>query len=358
MTYYLDLSSPQTYETFGKTDRSITGFRKYHEKWAKKINPGDRFICYMTKLSRWVGVLEVLSDYFIDKTPRYYEHDDPFIVRFKVKPLVWLDKEKAVPIHEDRVWKTLSFTKDHDKRSSKWTGILRGSLAKLDDKDAKFLEDLMFSQSKNGITYEVDENQYRKFFPRRIKRLDKEISVSIPEDTDTKEEKQSIKIQALIAKIGDKMGFKIWIPRNDRAHILNVWNVQEAKLLNVLPLNYDDVTLKTIEQIDVLWLRGRSIVRAFEVEHSTSIYSGILRMADLLALQPNMKIKLHIVAPTDRKEKVFQEIQRPVFSLLEMEPLSEMCTFISYESLNELAEQRHLPHFSDSVLEDYEETAE
>ena len=56
------------------------------------------------------------------------------------------------------------------------------------------------------------------------------------------------------------------------------------------------------------WLRGRAIVRAFEVEHTTSIYSGILRMADLLALQPNMNIKLHIVAPYTRRDKVFQEI--------------------------------------------------
>ena len=53
--------------------------------------------------------------------------------------------------------------------------------------------------------------------------------------------------------------------------------------------------------------RGRSIVRAFEVEHTTSVYSGILRMADLLALQPNMDIKLHIVAPEAKRDKVFQE---------------------------------------------------
>ena len=38
-------------------------------------------------------------------------------------------------------------------------------------------------------------------------------------------------------------------------------------LLERLPLNYDDTTLRTIEQIDVLWLKGRSIRRAFEVEH-------------------------------------------------------------------------------------------
>jgi hypothetical protein len=81
-------------------------------------------------------------------------------------------------------------------------------------------------------------------------------------------------------------------------------------------------------------------------------------MADLLALQPNMDIKLHLVAPVSRRDKVFEEIQRPVFSLLEKGPLANSCTFISYESLYELAKQKHLTHLSDSVLEDYEEIAE
>lgn len=81
-------------------------------------------------------------------------------------------------------------------------------------------------------------------------------------------------------------------------------------------------------------------------------------MADLLALQPNMDIRLHIVAPADRREKVFQEVRRPVFSLLDRGPLSETCTFISYDSLRELAEQQHLEHLSDSVLDEYEEEAQ
>ena len=130
---------------------------------------------------------------------------------------------------------------------------------------------------------------------------------------------------------------------------------KDSSLLKRLPLNYDDTTLRTIEQIDVLWLKHRSIKRAFEVEHTTSIYSGILRMADLLALQPNMDIRLHIVAPEARREKVFAEIKRPVFSLLEKGALSESCTFISYDSVKELVTQPHLTHLSDTVLDDYEE---
>jgi predicted RNA-binding protein len=53
MAYYLDLYSPDTYETFSATDRTITGFRKRQINIAKKIVPGDKFICYLTKLSRW-----------------------------------------------------------------------------------------------------------------------------------------------------------------------------------------------------------------------------------------------------------------------------------------------------------------
>ena len=123
---------------------------------------------------------------------------------------------------------------------------------------------------------------------------------------------------------------------------------EAGQILDRLPLNYDDTTLKTIENVDVLWLRGRSIVRAFEVEHTTAIYSGILRMADLLALQPNMQISLHIVAPPERRSKVFDELRRPVFALLERGPLSETCTFLSYMSVREIADMPNLEHMRDS----------
>ena len=168
--------------------------------------------------------------------------------------------------------------------------------------------------------------------------------------------RESLKIQALLARIGERMNMKIWLPRSDRNRILELWNpLDKETLLETLPLNYDDTTLKTIENIDVLWIKRRSIVRAFEVEHTTSIYSGILRMADLMALQPNLDIKAHIVAPYDRKDKVLQEITRPVFTLLEKGPLSESCTFISYDSIVELSKDRRLEYMNESVIDSIEE---
>jgi predicted RNA-binding protein len=366
MAYYLEISSPETYESFLKTPQDITGFRLRQSNAAKKIKPGDKFICYMTKLSRWIGILGVLSESYVDSTPRYYDKNDPFVVRFRIKPLVWLPKEQGIPIREDFVWDKLSFTKGHDKHGSAWTGLFRGGLHRLDDADGKFLETILLAQVKEAKVYPVDEIEYRKWLTQRVKGPEGEVTVSVPVETisekvDVKDEtavRESMKVQALVAQIGEKMGFKIWVPRNDRSRVLQEWKPESGVLIDELPLSYDQATLKTIEQIDVLWLRRRSIVRAFEVEQTTSIYSGILRMADLLALQPNMDIKLHLVAPANRRDKVFEELQRPVFSLLERGPLAEACTFISYDSLYELAKQKHLSRMSDSVLEDYEENAE
>lgn len=365
MKYYLDLFSPETYEAFTKSNRDISGFRVRQQNAASRINIGDILICYMTKLSRWVGVLEVTSEWSRDDIPLFYEADDPFVIRFKVRPLVWLPIEKAIPIRDEQVWSRLSFTRDYDRNYQYWTGKLRASLNQLDDEDGQFLEKLLMAQVNGGGIFEFDEHEYRKLLTHRVRRLDKTVTVSVPQDTeaDTRstppaEVRESIKVQALLANIGDQMGMRIWIPRNDRNNVLSEWKQEHRPLLEHLPLNYDETTLRTIEQIDVLWLKGRAIVRAFEVEHTTSIYSGILRMADLLALQPNMDIKLHIVAPNERREKVFQELRRPVFSLLEKGPLSESCTFLSYDSVRELAQEKHLAHLSGSVLDDYAEEAE
>jgi hypothetical protein len=320
-------------------------------------------------VSRWVGVLEVKRGPFEDDTPIFYEQNDPFTLRFEVKAIAWLEKDKTIPIHVDEVWDALSFTRGHDKRSGGWTGPLRSSLRRMDESDGRFLENLILRQAKHGQIYGMDERDLRKIATHRVHGPDKVVSVSVPEENSEDEEcptpkiegetlRESLKIQALIADIGSKMGFKIWIPRNDRARVSELMDYANPSLLETLPLNYDDTTLKTIELIDVLWLRGRAIVRAFEIEHTTSIYSGILRMADLLALQPNMDIKLHIVAPIERRDRVFTEIRRPVFSLLDRGPLAETCTFISYDSVKELSQQRHLSHFSNTVLDEYSEEAE
>lgn len=195
------------------------------------------------------------------------------------------------------------------------------------------------------------------------------VTVSVPTESDeadalqlipdvAAEVRESMQIQALVAKIGAAMGFKIWLPRADRTRVLKAWTPLTGELLESLPLGFDKTTTATVELIDVLWIDRRAIVRAFEVEHTTAIYSGLLRMADLVALQPKLDIKLHIVASENRRDKVMREISRPVFALLEGGDLRTKCTYLSYNAIRDLADMPHLRHMSDGVLEDLAEQAD
>ncbi|KQS33839.1 hypothetical protein [Dyadobacter sp. Leaf189] len=244
--------------------------------------------------------------------------------------------------------------------------MVRGNLRRFEEEDGNWIESYLKRQLSTPRRFPLSESDSRKLVTLTVKTQEsKEVEVSVPTKeeqefspaSDKEEVRESIRVQAMLSRIGERMNLKIWLPKSDRQRVLSVWKPENDSLLTILPLNYDDTTLGTIENIDVLWIKGRSIVRAFEVEHTTSIYSGILRMADLMALQPNLAINAHIVAPADRREKVFQEILRPVFTLLPKGPLRESCTFISYEEVKNLSLEKRLEYMNDKVLDEYQERA-
>jgi hypothetical protein len=142
-------------------------------------------------------------------------------------------------------------------------------------------------------------------------------------------------IQYLLLTLGAEMGLNVWVARNDRSRSYQGQTLGTLPHISQeLPTQFNPATQRTIELIDVLWLKGNSIVSAFEVESTTSIYSGLLRMSDLLALQPNLDIKIYLVASYERRDKVKQEIIRPTFQLRER-PLNRVCGYLSLEDLIE-----------------------
>lgn len=370
MGYHLILFSPATHEAFTASERRLVGVRARQQKAAARVEVGDKLLGYLTELSRWVGVLEVTGAMLRDSTPLFVAENDPYDVRLPVRTEVWLAPERGIPIKDAEIWGRLELVREYDPGQPTWTGKVRTSLVALPEADGRFLEERLRRQAGDGrVEYPLSEGERRKARTQHVQRPEGPVAVEVPEEAEDELEaavagegkaapRESAQIQALLAKIGETMGFRVWMPKADRAAVLTQWQPRDGVLLDRLPLNYDDVTLRTIELIDVLWLRGRAIVRAFEVEHTTAVYSGILRMADLLALQPNMDIKLHIVAPSDRHDKVMREIRRPVFSLLERGPLAGMCTLLDYEAVREIAGLPHLRHVADTLLEEYAEGAE
>ena len=87
---------------------------------------------------------------------------------------------------------------------------------------------------------------------------------------------------------------------------------------------------RRVSYIDVLRLKGNHVYAAFEVEHTTLIYSGLLRLSDLVAAAPNLNFRLYIVAPEARLVSVESELAPPTFQTLE---LHKRCGFLTEETL-------------------------
>jgi len=75
-------------------------------------------------------------------------------------------------------------------------------------------------------------------------------------------------------------------------------------------------------------------------------------------LLPNIEVKIHLVAPTNRRDEVFKQISRPVFSVMENGPLYELCSYVSYDSVYELSKERRLEHMTDTIIDEYYEYLE
>jgi hypothetical protein len=138
-------------------------------------------------------------------------------------------------------------------------------------------------------------------------------------------------VQWLLAKVGQQLGCRVWIAANDRRREFGGEALGTLSVSKLPPLGLSPDSQRVISLIDVVWLTGvNQVAAAFEVEHTTSVYSGLLRMADLAALSPNLNFPLYVVAPVSRLAKVRRELRRPTFRALE---LDRRCRFFSSEAL-------------------------
>jgi hypothetical protein len=245
-----------------------------------------------------------------------------------------------------------------------WSGHFRGSPARERAEDAKIIIGAMEEAKATPKPIPYDEKKYRRtpISPKTYQAG--ELEVTIPDEGDEvtcgEEEKADTaheEIQWILLKLGKDLTLDVHVAKNDRNKTYKGKRLGDLSVAKP-PMHFDEATNKTIENIDVLWLDDKAIVAAFEIEHTTAIYSGLLRMSDLISMQPNVSIRLYIVAPDERRNKVVEEVMRPTFSKLNP-PLSECCQYISYSSLRKKVQDvadvvHHLkPSFIDEIAEPY-----
>lgn len=139
-------------------------------------------------------------------------------------------------------------------------------------------------------------------------------------------------VQTLLGAIGTAKGLGIWVPPSDR-HKMD-WSISKKFGCEaMLPENLKSIG-HVVEEIDVIWVkRGTGTTCAFfEVEHSTPIYTGLLRFNDVHLLSPQIGATFTIVSNDSRRARFVRQLRRPTFKT---SGLSEVCNFLEYRNVYE-----------------------
>lgn len=145
------------------------------------------------------------------------------------------------------------------------------------------------------------------------------------------QELQHHQVQSLLGAIGARKGYDVWLPLADRMRM--DWTLTPQFPMSER-VSVNDELENYAREIDVIWMgRGRSDVTAlFEVEHSTPVYSGLLRFNDVRLLLPHLQPRFTIVANDSRRSRFAAQINRPTFRA---SGLVDCCSFLDYANVLE-----------------------
>ena len=147
------------------------------------------------------------------------------------------------------------------------------------------------------------------------------------------EENEHLRMQFLLTEIGRDLGYDVFVASNDRTKSLNGKSLQFLTLQALPPLGLTPEVMRTVSLIDVIWLTKDTgqIECAFEIEKSTSIYSGILRLMDLASSLGDKQYLFFLVAPDSREKEIIAQLKRPSFRNVE-------CVSLKYVLFSDLYE--------------------
>jgi len=138
-------------------------------------------------------------------------------------------------------------------------------------------------------------------------------------------------VQTLLGAIGAVKNFDVWVPPNNRMTL--DWSLTgRFDLLETLPPGFEPVH-SILQEIDVVWVkRGASgLAAVYEIEYSTPIYSGLLRLNDVRLCNPQID-RLTVVSNETRRSAFIRQLNRPTF---QASSLSSVCTFLEYSDVYE-----------------------
>jgi len=323
----LFLAEPR-YWVFSVTQKNWETARK-HSIWAVSsdrlkslIMPGDYIVLYVKGTKEFQGAYEFIEDWYVAEEPIWEDEKEAHKILYphqiKIRPI------QLGNVSVQRLASKLGFI----EKKEVWYVYLMGTPAN-------------WSKPINKIDFELIVEELKKA-PFREPEVPIRKRLKPEEDVHTK-------MQWILIQLGRLGKCNVWVASRDSGKSCKGQKFEDLCLDSLPHLGFTEDVMKLIENIDVLWIRGNIVLAAFEIEHSTSIYSGLLRLSDLVSLIPNVRIQLFIVAPNERKGKVLTEVNRPTFLRWET-PLNSICRVWTYDDLldtyQSLKDQKFLPVWS------------
>jgi hypothetical protein len=169
-----------------------------------------------------------------------------------------------------------------------------------------------------------------------VQRYDKQIKRTAITDMDLEQSDETatdihLEMMYYLVKIGVCKGYDVWVATNDKNKTFNDESLASLTLAE-MPQFTQPLTLSIAKYIDVIWFKKATVhpVRFFEIENSTSVYSGLLRFNDVRVDFPMPKAT--IVLPAARMDTFERQIDRPTFKCTQ---LYEICDGMTYEDLKQ-----------------------
>jgi type II restriction enzyme len=232
---------------------------------------------------------------------------------------------------------------DEKKKLGSWTSYLemRDCIIRANEgiqpglsKDLGAISGLLFEVGVGKITLGQNWEKTLHFEKEKREKALKKRHQEVQEEI--REENEHLRMQFLLTDIGRDLGYDVFVATNDRGKSLNGRSLQFLTLPELPPLDFPPEVGRTVSLIDVIWVArdSKRIECAFEIEKSTSIYSGMLRLMDLASSLGDRQYDFFLVAPDKREKEVLAQLKRPSFQ-------TSTCIGLRYILFSDLEEHCH-----------------
>jgi hypothetical protein len=344
LSYWTDIFTLETWAQAEKHGFRVTGFPPptkgkggYSVRMFERVEPGDILLCYCkAPASRWVGALRVTGEAFRGDEPIWGLTEDGGVRypwRFPAEPVVTLDPTRGIPGAEAAAELGVL------RRLKQWGTYLQRSLNGVPTEDGQRLID-MLHEPREPVPIAVPKRRRSTTAraeapePTHLDAQALPLQLTPRPDEEVPDEpgqsRTHTEIQAKLRDIGLFEGFDVWVA--DRGV---QWQGEPlgTGCLTDLPVVAAERTRVVMKNIDVIWFRSGAghPVRFFEIEHSTSVYSGLLRFNDVMIDFPIPEA--FIVGDGEKTLRKFErEIARRTF---EHSRLSDVTRFLSYDRVRQ-----------------------